>query len=128
MRLEASPVSDSTMGMDQLQKQLVNISHELQSLKKGKEAHEEVWCTKCRIEGHSKEHCPVFKKYLPSSAPNPLLQIGGLWCEIYRQAGHRSQDCHMLKKYTKTPKNLYCTFYSSVGHDDNHCCTLDLMM
>ena len=34
----------------------------------------------------------------------------------------------MLQKYTKTPKNLYCTFYSLVGHDDNHCHALDMMM
>ena len=34
----------------------------------------------------------------------------------------------MLQKYTKTPKNLYCTFFTSVGHDDNHCRTLNLMM
>ena len=60
MRLEASPMSESTLGMDQLHKQLVNITLELQSLKKGKEVHEEVWCTRCRTEGHSKEQCPVF--------------------------------------------------------------------
>ena len=41
MRLEASSMSDSTLGMDQLQKQLVNITLELQSLKKGKEVREE---------------------------------------------------------------------------------------
>ena len=40
MRLDALPVSNSTMGMDQLQKELVNITLELQSLKKGKEVHE----------------------------------------------------------------------------------------
>ena len=34
----------------------------------------------------------------------------------------------MLQKYTKTPKNLYCTFCSSVGHDDNHYWALHLMM
>ena len=52
MRLEASSLSESIMGMDQLQKQLVNITLELQSLKKGKEVREEVWCTRCRTEGH----------------------------------------------------------------------------
>ena len=34
----------------------------------------------------------------------------------------------MSQKYTKTPKNLYCMFCSSVGHDDSHCCALDMMM
>ena len=60
MKLEASSLSDSTMGIDQLQKQLVNITLKLQSFKKGKEVREEVWCTRCITEGHSKEHCPVF--------------------------------------------------------------------
>ena len=56
MRLEASPLSESTMRMDQLQKQFFNITLELQRLKKGKEVCEEAWCTRCRTEGHSKEH------------------------------------------------------------------------
>ena len=34
----------------------------------------------------------------------------------------------MLQKYTKTPKNLYYTLCSSVGHDDSHCHALDMMM
>ena len=123
MRLEASPMSDSTLGME-----WVNITLELQSLKKGKELREEVWCTRCKTEGHSKEQCLVFTQYLASGALNPLPQIGGLWCEICRQMGHRPLDSHMLQKYTKTPKNLYYTFCSSVGHDDNHCCALDMMM
>jgi hypothetical protein len=128
MRLEALSLSKSTMGMDQIQKQLVNITLELQSLKKGKEVREEVWCTRCITEGHSRERCPVFAEYLASGAPNPLRQKGGLWCEICRQLGHRPKDCHMLQKYTKTPKNLYCTFCLAVGHDDSHCHALNLMM
>ena len=72
MRLATSPLSESTIGMDQHQKQLVNITLELQSLKKGKEIREEAWCTRCKTEGHSKEHCPVFAEYLASGAPNLL--------------------------------------------------------
>ena len=49
MRLEASLLSESMMWMDQLQKELVNITLELQILKKWKEVREEVWCTRCRI-------------------------------------------------------------------------------
>ena len=63
---------ESIVGMDQLQKQLVNITLELQSLKKGKEVREEVWCTRCQTEGHSKEQCPVFAQYLASGTPSPL--------------------------------------------------------
>jgi len=60
MRLEASSMSKSALGMDQLQKQLVNITLELQSWKKGKDVCEEIWCTRCRTKGHSKEQCLVF--------------------------------------------------------------------
>jgi hypothetical protein len=72
MRLEASPVSNSTMGMDQLQKQMVNVTLEQQSLKKEKEVREELWCTRCRTEGHSREHCPCFSEYIASGTPHPL--------------------------------------------------------
>ena len=34
----------------------------------------------------------------------------------------------MVQKYTKTPKNLYCTFCSSIGHDDSHFHALDMMI
>ena len=72
MRLEASPISESALGMDQLQQQLVNITLELQSLKKGKEVREEIWCTRCRTKRHSNEQCLVLAQYLASGAPNPL--------------------------------------------------------
>ena len=72
MRLEASLMYESTLGMDQLQKQLVNITLELQSLKKGKEVREEVWCTICQTKGHSKEKCLIFVQYLTSGTPIPL--------------------------------------------------------
>ena len=60
MRLEASPMTKTTLGMDQIQQKLVNFTLELQSLRKGKEVCEEIWCTRCQTEGHSKEQCLVF--------------------------------------------------------------------
>jgi hypothetical protein len=33
----------------------------------------------------------------------------------------------LLQKYVQTPKNLYCNFCKSVGHDENHCRAYDLM-
>ena len=33
----------------------------------------------------------------------------------------------MLQKYKKTPKKLYCMFFSSVGHEDSNCHALDIM-
>ena len=97
-------------------------------MKKGKEIREEVWCTKCRTEGHSRENCLVFAEYLASGAPNPLPQVRGLWCEICRTNGHRPQECHLFQKYVQTPKNLFCTFCESVGHDENNCRAYELMM
>ena len=74
MKLEASPIAETSAGMVQIQNQLANLTLQLQDIKKGKQVREEVWCTKCRTEGHSKEHCPVYAEYMVSGAPNPLPQ------------------------------------------------------
>ena len=72
MKLEASPIAETSAGMVHIQNQLANLTLQLHEMKKGKEVREEVWCTKCRIEGHSREHYSVFVEYLASGAPNPL--------------------------------------------------------
>ena len=120
MKLEASPIAETSVGMAQIQNQLENLTLQLQDIKKGKEVREEVWCTKCRTEGHSREQCPIYGEYLGSGALNPLPQVRGLWCEICRTNGHRPQGCPLLQKYVQTPKNLFCTFCKFVGHDDNN--------
>ena len=74
MKLEASPIVETCVGMAQIHNQLANLTLQLQDIKKGKEVRDEVWCTKCRTEGHSREHCPIFVEYLASGAPNPLPQ------------------------------------------------------
>ena len=74
MKLEASPIAETSAGMTQIQSQLAHLTLQLQDIKKGKETREEVWCTKCITEGHSKEHCLVFVEYLASGAPNLLSQ------------------------------------------------------
>jgi len=56
-------------------------------MKKGKEVREEVWCIKCKAEGHHNDQCPLFQDYLNSGAPNPLNQGLGSWCEICRTRG-----------------------------------------
>jgi hypothetical protein len=33
----------------------------------------------------------------------------------------------MMQKYQNVPKNSYCTFCKSVGHDDKDCRTMELM-
>ena len=45
MKLEASPVGETGIGMSQIQSQLENLSIQLQYIKKGKEVCEELWCS-----------------------------------------------------------------------------------
>jgi hypothetical protein len=74
MKLEASPIAETIPGMVQIHNQLSNLTLQLQDMQKGNKVREEVWCTKCRTEGHSKEHCPVNVEYMASGAPNLLPQ------------------------------------------------------
>ena len=75
MKLEASPIVETSAGMVQMQNQLANLTLQLQDIKKGKKVREQVWCTKCMTVGHSKEHFPVYVQYMASGAPNPLPQM-----------------------------------------------------
>ena len=43
MKLEASPLGEIGVGMNQIQSQLVNLTIQLQDIKKGRDIHEEVW-------------------------------------------------------------------------------------
>ena len=43
MKLEASPVGETTVGMNQIQAQLANLTLQLQDIKKAKEYHNELW-------------------------------------------------------------------------------------
>ena len=60
MKLEASLVGETTLGMKQFQAQLDNITIQLQDIKKGKEYHNDLWCTRCQEDGHTKDTCPTF--------------------------------------------------------------------
>lgn len=128
MNLEVSHIVETSFGMAQIQSQLINITLQLQDINKCKERREEVWCTKCIIESHSKEHCPIFVEYLANGEPNPLPQTQDPWCEIYRTNGHKPQYCYLLQQYVLTPKNQSCTFCKFVGHDENNCRAYELMM
>jgi hypothetical protein len=74
MKLEASPLAETSAGMSNLQNQLANLTLQLHEIKKGKEVEHELWCTKCKAQGHTKDNCPVFVDYIASGAPNPLMQ------------------------------------------------------
>ena len=72
MKLEASPLAESSTGMATLQNQLANLTLQLHELKKGKEVVQDIWCVKCKAQGHTKDNCPVFVEYLVTGAPNLL--------------------------------------------------------
>ena len=91
MKLEASPIRDGAVGMVQIQSQLTNLTIQLQDIKKGKEAQEDLWCTKCRMDGHTKDNYPTFMNYITSGAPNPL-NSQGLHGVVYA-----SQEATMMK-------------------------------
>ena len=94
MRLHETPIQDPGLGVQQIHAQLQNLCLEMQCLKQDRaprpEAHEEVWCMKCKGQGHDKDHCPVFTNYLGGGGPMPFrpeAQAGSsaapdLWCAI----------------------------------------------
>ena len=62
-----------------------------------------------------------------TSAPNPF-NPNVLYCEICRTIGqHRPEDFYLLQRYVQVPKNSYCKFYKSVGHNEDECRSFDLM-
>jgi hypothetical protein len=77
MKLESSPMGESSSCMSQILSQLTGLSLQVEDMKKdkGKDKMEDVWCVRCRSEGHNKEHCPLFHEYLASGAPSPLKQV-----------------------------------------------------
>ena len=50
MKLEASPVGESVVKMNQIQAQLANVMLQLQDIKKAKEYRDDIWCTRCHEE------------------------------------------------------------------------------
>jgi len=114
---------------------------ELQDLEKGKEAwsemHSEVWCTKCKVEGHYKDQCPVYRNYVAAEGPNALKSehsagpSTGLsaWCSICQVVGHHpTNHCYLLHKYVQSSRKLFCNFCWSVEHDEKDYHNYDLMM
>ena len=85
MKLEASPIGNGAAGMVQIQSHLANLMIQLQDIKKGKESQKDLWCTKCRTDGHTKDNCLTFMNYVASGAPNPLNGKGIPWCRISSQ-------------------------------------------
>lgn len=113
----------------------------MQSLKQDRmvrlEVREEVWCVKCKGQGHDKDHCPVFTNYLVGEGSMPLTlkaqagpnSVPTLWCAICQIARkHAIDNYHLLQKYMQTSKQLFYNFCRSVGHDERTCRSYELMM
>ena len=60
MKLEASPLAETSTGMTNLQNQLANLTLQMHEIKKGKEIAQEIWCTKFKAQGHTKDNYAVF--------------------------------------------------------------------
>jgi hypothetical protein len=58
MKLESSPMGESSSGMSQILSQLTSLSLQVEDMKKdkGKDKREDIWCVRFRSEGHDKEH------------------------------------------------------------------------
>jgi hypothetical protein len=74
MKLEETPIGESNPGMIQILNQLTNLSLQVEDMKKekGKEKIEDIRCIRCKLEGHDKEHWPLFHEYLALGVPIPL--------------------------------------------------------
>jgi hypothetical protein len=106
MKLESTPMGESSSGMSQILSQLTSLSLQVEDMKKdkGKDKREDIWCIRCKLEGHDKEHCPLFHEYLASGALSPLKQITLPWCEVCRNR-HCPGECYYMQKYVQTPTN-----------------------
>lgn len=60
IRLYETPMQNMNLGVHYIHAKLQNICLEMQSLKQDRtvweEAHEEIWCLKCKGQRHDKDH------------------------------------------------------------------------
>ena len=57
IKLEASSIGETTVEMSQIQAHLANLTLQLQDIKKSKEDCDDLWCTRCYADGHTKNTC-----------------------------------------------------------------------
>ena len=113
MKLHETPIQDPSLGVQKIHTQLKNLCLEMQSLKQDRttcpETREEVWCIKCKGQGHDKDHCPLFMNYLVRRGPMPVIleaqarpsATPALWCVICQIGGKYATDNdHLLQKHT----------------------------
>jgi hypothetical protein len=77
MKLESVPMGESNSDMSQILIQMNSFSLQVEYMNKdkGKYKREYIWCVRCRLECHDKEHFPLFHEYLASRAPSPLKKV-----------------------------------------------------
>jgi hypothetical protein len=59
-------------------------------------------------------------------AQKPLVEGLG-YCEICNTLGHHPTSFPLLHKYQIPPRNLFCDFCKSIGHDEKDFRAFDLM-
>jgi len=93
MRLHASPIQDTNLGVQYIHSQLANLHLELQSLKKDKETKLDMcakfWCLKCKGHGHDKDNFPMFANYITWGANSPEARSPSK-----AKHGGRAMVCH----------------------------------
>ena len=122
----------------QIHNQLEEMHLEIQIFRNdhGKEGSQYVWCIRSKGPGHSKDPCPLFSDYMQagdSSSLRPTKMVGPsslmLWCaDCWVVGRHDTDHWPRLGAYVPEIKQHWCRFFSSVGHDEQNCRTLDLMV
>ena len=103
---------------------------EIQNLRKerGMEASPKRCCIQCRVNGHTKDNCPLLVDYIQVKGPSLLhpREAAGpsglmLWCDDCRVVGlHDTKHCPRLAAYIPEVKQQWCRFFRSVGHDEQN--------
>lgn len=112
MRLHETPIQDPNSRVQQIHAQLKSLSLEMQILKQDRTTYpemcNEVWCVKCKGQGHDKDHYLVFTNFPMGGGPMPLRPnkkvglsgVPALWCVICEIGGkHAIDNYHLLHKY-----------------------------
>jgi hypothetical protein len=111
--------------VEEMRKYMKNLTL-LLNHNKGKGNREYVWCTMCRTEGHHKNECPLFGKYIGVGMKNPL-DSGGPWFDILKTYWNDPYHFPMMQKCNRIRKIIFCNFCKLVGHEDKDCRTLEMM-
>ena len=107
MKLEASLVGETVVGMNHIQAQLGNLMLQLQDIQKAKEDHDDIFCMWFHAGGHTKDTCLTFQNYFLAGAPNPLSSVGAPWCRICQVYGHRHDNYDYMQNMVTKAEKLY---------------------